>query len=87
METYKKNLIAIFQNGSQSLSERQYKIFNKISDGVEYAWNNWDDDIIATYYEGEKPEFSPINFIENWIDNEDFEADGYDVEELKELFG
>lgn len=86
METYKKNIVTIFLTGTQSLNERQHALFSKISDAVSYAWNNWDDNIIATYYQGEKPEFAPIDFVEEWISNEDFEADGYNVEELEELF-
>lgn len=88
MENYKKNIAAIFQAGNQNLNEEQYRVFNEISDAVDYAWNNWDESIISTYHEGiEKPEYPTPEFIEQWIENEDFEAAGYDVDRLKNLFG
>lgn len=84
--SYKKRITEILTSRNESLSVDQQKTIDKISDGVEYAWKNWDADITATYYSGDKPETAPANFIENWVDNEDLEADGYDVERLKDLF-
>lgn len=88
MESYKKTIADIFATGNQNLTEDQHRVFNKISDGIDYAWNNWDKEIIAEFHTGtEKPNFPTQEFIEDWLDTQDFEADGYDVEGLKELFG
>ncbi len=87
MENYKNQILNIFSSGNQFLNYAQYRQFDNISNDVDYAWNNWEDSITSTYYEGEKPSKAPIAFIQNWLENEDFEADGYDVEFLKELFG
>lgn len=86
MEKYKKNIVSIFATGNINLNEKQQQAFDQISDAVYYAWNNWDESIVSTYYEGkEKPEDPTPEFIEQWLENEDFEADGFDVEALKEL--
>jgi len=58
-----------------------------IDAAIQYAWNNWDEEIVSTYYTGDKPELPTSEFIIEWIENTDFEADGYDVEYLKEQFG
>lgn len=87
MEAYKNTIARNLINGNHSLSAEQQKQQDRISAAIEYAWNHWDNEIVATYYEGEKPQFANADFIENWVDNEDFEADGYDVDRLKELFG
>lgn len=87
METYKdeiaSNLIR-YQNGTANpnLIEKIQPIYN----AVFWAWENWDKDVIATFYESEKPESPTEEFIYQWVENEDFEADGYNIEELKEIF-
>ncbi len=86
MENYKMNLASNLINGNYSLSVAQQKAQDGISSMIEYAWNNWDDSIVATYFTGPKPRFANAGFIENWLDNEDFEADGFDVNNLKDLF-
>lgn len=68
------------------LSDEQDRVITNIKAAIDYAWNNWDEKIITTYFEGEKPEFANVEFITNWLDNSDLEADGFDVEKLKELF-
>lgn len=85
MSSYKSTIASLLSNSSH-VTEAQQKTFEKIEQGVLYAWNNWDAGILATYYTGEKPEEPTAAFVENWVDNEDFDADGYDVEHLKELF-
>ena len=60
-------------------------IIRKIDDAIQWAWDNWDSNILKTYYEGEKPSLPTESFIYQWVDNEDFEADGYDMEELSQL--
>ena len=86
---YKAKLIEIFTTpeGKNFLTEEQSRIVAKISDGIDYAWNNWDDEIVKAHYEGNtKPVDAPASFIQEWIENEDFSADNYDVEGLKEIF-
>jgi hypothetical protein len=46
------------------------KAFDTLSESIDYAWNNWEDYIIDTYYSGEKPEYANDKFIINFIDNE-----------------
>lgn len=87
MDTYKKVIIKNLVNGNRNLTEQQQKSYDKINKAVEYAWNNWDAGIVATYYKGNKPAHPNREFIENWVDNEDFEIDGLDEALLKELFG
>lgn len=57
----------------------------KIDESVCWAWDNWDENIVSTYYSGEKPKFPTEDFINQWVENEDFEADGFDIEFLKTL--
>lgn len=86
MEAYKATIANNLINGYWDSTPSQNIQMSKISEAVNYAWNNWDQEILRTYYEGEKPEQPTEEFINNWVDNEDFEADGYDVDRLKELF-
>jgi hypothetical protein len=60
-------------------------IVRKIDQAVQWAWDNWDDNIVSTYYEGEKPSLPTESFIRQWVENEDFEADGYNMELLAEI--
>lgn len=83
MENYKKNIANKLIEGNIYNS----RVLQRIDDAIQYSWNEWDESIIASYYGGdEKPELPTSEFIIEWIENEDFEADGYDVEYLKELF-
>ena len=86
MEAYKETLAQILINGKSGLSVSQQKNIDKISESIEYAWNHWGADVIESYFEGDKPAYPNASFVNSWIDNEDFEVDGYDVNELKALF-
>lgn len=86
MNTYKNTIASNLINGNYSLSPAQQRAHDSISAAIDYAWNNWDADILATYYVGEKPETANTAFITNWIENEDLEADGYNVDLLEEIF-
>lgn len=82
MESYKRNIIDALINGGIN-----NKTLLKIDDAIQWAWNHWNKELIDTYYSGDKkPELPTTEFIEEWVENEDFEADDYDVEYLKELF-
>lgn len=84
--TINKDLIAglIFQINHGS-NGNVPSIIRKIDEAVQWAWDNWDANITETYYEGEKPSIPTEEFINQWVENEDFEADGYDMEELAQL--
>ena len=86
MEAYKMTIANNLINGNWNLTSAQNAQMSKITHAVDYAWNNWDEEVLKTYYEGEKPQQPTEEFINNWVDNEDFEADGYDVEHLEEIF-
>ena len=53
------------------------KILYKISTAIQWAWDNWDASIVETYYEGDKPKYPTEDFTTQWVNNNDFEADGY----------
>jgi len=43
-----------------------------VNENVQWAWDNWAIDF-STYFEGqEKPERYTQEFMEEWIENEDF---------------
>jgi hypothetical protein len=64
-----------------------YRTFNAIECAIQEAWKIWDEDVLTTYYKGEKPEEPTESFSLQWIENEDFEADGHDVDEMCKEFG
>lgn len=83
METYKRIIADRIINNEINNN----RTLQRIASSIQYSWNEWDESIIASYYGGdEKPELPTDDFIENWVENEDFEVDGYDVEYLKYLF-
>ncbi len=86
MEAYKETIASILINGEHMLTQSQQRQIDKISEGIDYAWNNWDENILETYYEGEKPIDPTESFITQYVENEDFEANGYDVDYLEEIF-
>lgn len=75
-------------NAYNRSTEEQIRVLTKISNAIDYAWNNWDDEVTRTYYDvgSEKPKHAPAFFIHSWICNEDFEADGFDVKEIESAF-
>jgi len=34
------------------------KMYDTLSDCIGYAWNNWESNIIETYYSGENPYYA-----------------------------
>ena len=60
-----------------------YDLIEKVSSLINQAWNNWTDDITREYWEAEeKPQTETDSFILDWIENADFEADGFNIAEL-----
>jgi hypothetical protein len=46
-----------------------------VNENIQWAWNNWDIDF-SLYFEGnEKPERYTVAFMEEWIENEDFDTE------------
>lgn len=64
-----------------------HRVFNSIESSIQEAWKIWDAETLRTYYDGDKPENPTRDFELQWIANEDFEADGYDTEEMCKAFG
>lgn len=54
----------------------------KIDKTLCLAWDNWDEDIVRIFYEFDKPKYPTEDFITAWVENEDFEASGYNLNEL-----
>ena len=74
--------IAELLNSNNAIPEQQ-SMLNKISEGIDYAWNNWDKDIVEAYYVGENPSSVNVEFIKDYINNQDFNTDGFDEDYLK----
>ena len=46
-----------------------------VSEAIQWAWDNWTVDF-TPYFEGsEKPETYTVAFMEEWIENEDFDTE------------
>ena len=46
-----------------------------VNENIQWAWENWDNKVLSTYYEGDKPESYTPGFRDNWIDNEPFDVE------------
>jgi len=80
IEKAKANITEMINNRKLVfVKDEQYPLLTKIESAVNYAFENWDKKIIDTYKSKEE-------FVENWIENEDFEADGFDEKRIIELF-
>ncbi len=44
--------------------------YDRITDAIYWAWENWDKSVLATYYEGEKPAEPSFEFRKQWVENE-----------------
>lgn len=67
MENLKEIAEAVAGKRGDLFSEREYDM---LTDAIWWAWENWDADVLATYYEGEKPEEPTSAFREQWVYNE-----------------
>ena len=86
MEKFKEVITRKLLNGYANAQAAEQPILDKISTAIQWAWDNWDASVVETYYEGEKPKYPTEDFTTQWVNNNDFEADGYDEELLKRLF-
>jgi hypothetical protein len=62
-----------------------YSTFKRVDSMIQWAWVHWDDYVTSTFHTGVKPEDAPAAFALQYIENEDFEADGFDVEEIERI--
>ena len=46
------------------------KSFDRLEESISFAWDNWDESIVSTYYEGKKPNHATDKFTIEWIENE-----------------
>jgi hypothetical protein len=66
---------------------QHYRLLDGIRNSIQEAWESWDDETTKEFWENEaKPTGYTQSFAEHWIDNEDFEADGYDENAMDKLF-
>lgn len=76
----------IYDRTLQNNYPELYRTFNKVEMMIEQAWTLWDDEITSPYWDGkEKGEEPTDSFSEFWLENEDFEADGFDIKTLSEF--
>lgn len=84
--SYKKSIIKNLIHGSYNLSAAQYMVLEKIRASIDFAWGDWEPELLASYYIGSKPEKPTTKFITTWVTLEDFTASGYNEVYLEELF-
>lgn len=58
---------------AKNWTDEQFNLLDKISSNIYWSWENWEDDILQEFYEGEKPEDPTEAFIKDFCYNEDFE--------------
>lgn len=66
-------------------SDKECYLLSQTSLDIQWAWENWEENVLKEFYKGEKPEDPTEKFIYDFCDNEDFEAD-FGEEFEKELF-
>lgn len=89
--TWKNEIANQICKGYSAENERNARavsILERIYEDICFAWDNFDDNYIAQFFiDGNKPSNFTEKFASDWVENQDFEADGYDEEYLKEIFG
>ena len=84
--SFKKSIIKNLIHGSYNLSATQYMVLEKVRASIDFAWSDWEPELLSFYHHGNKPEKPTTNFISTWVEHEDFHASGYNEGYLKELF-
>ena len=46
-----------------------------VSENIQWAWDNWTIDFTNYFKGSKKPETYTVAFMEEWIDNEDFDTE------------
>lgn len=69
-------------------TSEQFNLLDKIRTSIYWAWGNWENEVLKDFYSGEKPEDPTEEFIQDWVNNEDFSEDfGEEFEQdLIEMF-
>jgi len=77
--TYLKNKLAqkIYNNDFEASHDN---VYNKISEMIDWAWENWSNDDWEELRKTE--ETSPLEFVEEWLENWYPEDDGLDSEHV-----
>ena len=75
--SYKKSIIKNLIHDSYNLSAAQYMVLEKIRASIDFAWGDWEPELLSFYYMGSKPEKPTTKFITTWVTLEDFTASGY----------
>ena len=44
----------------------------RVNENIQWAWDNWESECLKGYFTGEKPTDYTEEFMNDWIDNEDF---------------
>lgn len=47
----------------------------QVDENISWAWDNWEEEVLKDFYEGEKPQFYNAEFKDHWIDCEDFDTE------------
>ena len=55
-----------------SWSDKEYDLLNQTRLDIQWCWDNWEDECLKEFYEGEKPEDPTEAFIKDFCYNEDF---------------
>lgn len=86
MENYKTEIVRLVNalNNDTALGQIPNEV-RKIDAAIQSAWDTWDDDIVATFYNHEKPARPTMSFIYQWVENEDLEQAGFDMDVLRGL--
>ena len=61
-----------------------YQITDLVQNCISEAWDNWSDDLTKEFWGSKrKPKSFTDSFRDSWIENNDFEADGFDVVSIR----
>jgi hypothetical protein len=57
---------------AEAIASKRSDLFNqadydKITDLIFWAWENWEPSVLATYYSGEKPAEPNYQFRKHWV--------------------
>lgn len=47
-----------------------HQAYDKVEEGILYAWDNWNEKVLSTYYKGKKPESPTYEFSKQWVQTE-----------------
>lgn len=80
--TINKIIEAITCKREDLFNDREY---DKVTDAIFWAWDNWEESVLKSYYTGEKPTEPTEQFRRQWLENE-FNAVPENYEDLFESY-